>query len=125
MFAGSSGEFTIVAKDAKGVRKSLGGDVFTVTWRRAGCLDPPMTGRVRPSYLDPDVIFDTYVREGESRIMQACIIALLLADRGSDYGRVCVTLFCCEGGSLPGQCNARRCKHCRQPLCRHCGAGCH
>ena len=41
----------ILAKDARGIAKSMGGDVFSVTWSRVGSLEPPMTGRVRPSTL--------------------------------------------------------------------------
>ncbi len=44
--AGGKAEFLIAAKDAKGVRKSLGGDVFTVSWTRAGRTEAPMTGMV-------------------------------------------------------------------------------
>lgn len=33
-----------VAKDAKGFQKSLGGDVFTVSWARAGDDEPPTFG---------------------------------------------------------------------------------
>ena len=43
---GGKAEFLIAAKDVKGVRKSLGGDVFTVSWTRAGQKEPPMTGLV-------------------------------------------------------------------------------
>ena len=35
-----------VAKDAKGFQKSLGGDVFTVSWERAGDDEPATFGRV-------------------------------------------------------------------------------
>ncbi len=45
--AGGQAEFLIAAKDAKGVRKSLGGDVFTVSWTSAGRQETPMTGLVR------------------------------------------------------------------------------
>ena len=33
-----------VAKDAKGFQKSLGGDVFTVSWARSGDDEPPTFG---------------------------------------------------------------------------------
>ena len=44
---GGQAEFLIAAKDAKGVRKSLGGDVFTVSWTTASRREAPMTGLVR------------------------------------------------------------------------------
>lgn len=44
---GEQSEFTVVAKDQKGVRKSLGGDTFALSWTRAGSGDPPHAGRVR------------------------------------------------------------------------------
>lgn len=34
-----------VAKDAKGFQKSLGGDVFTVSWSRAGDDEPATFGK--------------------------------------------------------------------------------
>ena len=46
--AGSSAEFVIVAKDVKGVRKSLGGDVFKASWLRVGGSEPAVSARVRP-----------------------------------------------------------------------------
>ena len=44
--AGESADVAFVAKDAAGVQKSLGGDVFTVSWERAGQDDatPPTSG---------------------------------------------------------------------------------
>lgn len=45
--AGEHADFTVVAKDQKGVRKSLGGDTFALSWTRAGSGDPPHAGRVR------------------------------------------------------------------------------
>ncbi|CAL8470627.1 g10169 [Coccomyxa elongata] len=41
--AGQSADVTFVAKDAKGVQKSLGGDTFTVSWKRVGLDDEPAT----------------------------------------------------------------------------------
>lgn len=38
----------IVAKDAKGVRKSLGGDVFKASWVRVGGTEPAVSARVCP-----------------------------------------------------------------------------
>lgn len=35
-YAGEEARVGFVAKDAKGFQKSLGGDVFTVSWERAG-----------------------------------------------------------------------------------------
>ncbi len=32
-----------MAKDAKGFQKSLGGDIFTVSWKRVGLDDEPAT----------------------------------------------------------------------------------
>lgn len=42
--AGETVGLTIVAKDAAGVCKSLGGDVFTVSWQRAGDAQPATAG---------------------------------------------------------------------------------
>lgn len=41
-----------VAKDTKGFQKSLGGDVFTVSWERAGDDEPATFGRF-PLFLTP------------------------------------------------------------------------
>ena len=41
--AGHSADITVVAKDAKGFQKSLGGDIFTVSWLRNGQDDEPAT----------------------------------------------------------------------------------
>ena len=41
----------MVAKDQKGVRKSLGGDTFALSWTRAGSGDQPHAGRVRWNLL--------------------------------------------------------------------------
>ena len=49
--AGSSTDFVIVARDAKGIRKSLGGDVFKVSWTNLDGSETPMIGRVRPSTI--------------------------------------------------------------------------
>ena len=43
---GEQAAFTVVAKDQKGVRKSLGGDTFALSWTRAGSGDQPHAGRV-------------------------------------------------------------------------------
>jgi hypothetical protein len=45
--AGSSAKFVIVAKDVKGVRKSLGGDIFKASWLRVGSSEPAISARVR------------------------------------------------------------------------------
>ena len=45
--AGEQADFTVVAKDGKGVRKSLGGDTFALSWTRAGAGEAPHSGRVR------------------------------------------------------------------------------
>lgn len=42
--AGETVELTIVAKDAAGVCKSLGGDIFTISWQRAGDTQPATAG---------------------------------------------------------------------------------
>ena len=47
--AGQSADVTFVAKDAKGFQKSLGGDVFTVSWQRLGQDDEPATTGTMPS----------------------------------------------------------------------------
>jgi hypothetical protein len=36
MAAGEGADVLFVARDAEGVQKSIGGDVFTVSWERAG-----------------------------------------------------------------------------------------
>ena len=38
-----------MARDARGIRKSLGGDVFKVSWVILGGNEAPMIGRVRSS----------------------------------------------------------------------------
>ena len=43
--AGEEADVVFVAKDAKGFQKSLGGDVFTVSWERAGDDEPATFGR--------------------------------------------------------------------------------
>ena len=48
MHAGGQADFVVVAKDGKGVRKSLGGDTFALSWTRAGADEPPHAGRVSP-----------------------------------------------------------------------------
>ena len=42
--AGEEADVAFVAKDAKGFQKSLGGDVFTVSWARAGDDEPATHG---------------------------------------------------------------------------------
>lgn len=46
--AGQSADVTFLAKDAKGFQKSLGGDVFTVSWQRLGQDEPATTGTSTP-----------------------------------------------------------------------------
>jgi hypothetical protein len=48
---GEQAAFSVVAKDQKGVRKSLGGDTFALSWTRAGSADQPHAGRVRRKLL--------------------------------------------------------------------------
>ena len=48
---GEQAAFSVVAKDQKGVRKSLGGDTFALSWTRAGSGDQPHAGRVRWNLL--------------------------------------------------------------------------
>ena len=43
--AGEEADVAFVAKDAKGFQKSLGGDVFTVSWERAGDDEPATFGQ--------------------------------------------------------------------------------
>ena len=42
--AGEETDVAFVAKDAKGFQKSLGGDVFTAAWARAGDDEPATHG---------------------------------------------------------------------------------
>lgn len=53
---GHSEDICMVAKDAKGFQKSLGGDIFTVSWLRNGQDNKPAThGEKQPVtlwYLD-------------------------------------------------------------------------
>lgn len=44
--AGEEADVAFVAKDAKGFQKSLGGDVFTVSWERAGDDEPATFGQI-------------------------------------------------------------------------------
>ena len=44
MLTGETVELIIVAKDAAGVCKSLGGDLFTISWQRAGDAQPATAG---------------------------------------------------------------------------------
>ncbi|KAK9829410.1 hypothetical protein WJX72_005680 [[Myrmecia] bisecta] len=44
--AGQAAGFMLIAKDAQGVQKSLGGDKFTVQWSLIGDAAPPITGKV-------------------------------------------------------------------------------
>ncbi|KAK9845317.1 hypothetical protein WJX81_003385 [Elliptochloris bilobata] len=44
--AGETAELILVAKDAAGICKSLGGDNFTVSWQRAGDAEPATAGLV-------------------------------------------------------------------------------
>ena len=53
--AGGSAEFVIVAKDIKGVRKSLGGDVFKASWIRVDSTESAVSARV--CYYHPESIF--------------------------------------------------------------------
>jgi hypothetical protein len=46
--AGAAVELIVVARDAAGVCKSLGGDIFTVAWQRAGDAQPATAGGGRP-----------------------------------------------------------------------------
>jgi len=53
-----------VAKDAKGFQKSLGGDIFTVSWQRAGQDEPPTTGKI-PTHFSSlsNCAMDEWMRE--------------------------------------------------------------
>ena len=47
--AGEDADVAFVAKDAKGFQKCLGGDVFTVSWARAGDDEPATSGEALDS----------------------------------------------------------------------------
>ncbi len=46
--AGEEADVAFVAKDAKGFQKSLGGDIFTVSWERTGDNELATFGQLPP-----------------------------------------------------------------------------